>query len=473
MTITRTWTAMDACGNSASCYQIIAVTNTHGPTITCPAKANIDCTASTLPANTGTATATDGCSGVASITYTDADAPGTCAGNHVITRTWKATDNCGNSVSCDQTITVTDTHGPTITCPANANIDCTASTSPANTGTATATDGCSGVASTNYTDVVTAGNCAGNYTITRTWKATDNCGNFSTCTQTITVTATTAPHITCPDDIVISSGSACNGVELPDLNTPTVSYDCSGMTVSKTRSDSKSFDDPYPVGTTTITWTATDACGNRASCNQNVTVTTDKFIASNFNGTPIAAGGTIWFNSNAKVKLNGNCPATIRFFEQRIQSAKFNLAIPDSEINFVEGACPATTIFDGVKWVTTVGCDFTGPVFLSGYAFQVPAAGLPGGVKPVTWSGTFTTDTPGVTLKWSWGAAVYTTLAPDNNSIGVKPVDGNQCTSYLNSDHAGTPENYKPYVIGGARGGGGSNWTGGLSGTQAVAPCGQ
>jgi hypothetical protein len=68
---------------------------------------------------------------------------------------------------------------------------------------------------------------------------------------------------------------------------------------------------------------------------------------------------------------------------------------------------------------------------------------------------------------------VYTTFAPDNNSIGVKPVDGNHCTSYLNSDHAGTPENYKPYVIGGARGGGGSNWTGGLTGTQTVAPCGQ
>jgi hypothetical protein len=201
-------------------------------------------------------------------------------------------------------------------------------------------------------------------------------------------------------------------------------------------------------------------------------VTTDKFIASDFNGMPIAAGRTIWFNSNAKVKLNGNCPATIRFFEQTIKSAKFNLAIPGGEIHFVEGACPATTIFDGVKWVTTVGCDFTGPVFLSGYAFQVPAEGLPGGIKPVTWSGTFTTDTPGVTLQWSWGAAVYTTFAPDNNSIGVKPVDGKKCTSYLNSDRAGTPENYKPYVIGGARGGGGPNWTGGLSGTQAVAPCG-
>src|SRR5580765_7726217 len=91
-----------------------------------------------VPAKTSTATAADGSSGVVSITYSDVNAPGTCPGKHVITRTWNATDNCGNFSTCDQTITVTDTLGPTITCPANANIDCTDSTLPANTGTATA-----------------------------------------------------------------------------------------------------------------------------------------------------------------------------------------------------------------------------------------------------------------------------------------------------------------------------------------------
>src|SRR5207247_4649093 len=106
----------------------------------------IDCAASTDPSNTGSATATDDCSGVARITHSDVVIPGNCAGNYTITRTWTATDNCGNSSSCTQTITVMDTHAPTITCPANTAIDCTASTDPANTGSATATDDCSGVA---------------------------------------------------------------------------------------------------------------------------------------------------------------------------------------------------------------------------------------------------------------------------------------------------------------------------------------
>ena len=40
--------------------------------------------------------------------------------------------------------------------------------------------------------------------ITRTWTATDNCGNASTCIQTITVEDVTAPVITCPVDVTVN-----------------------------------------------------------------------------------------------------------------------------------------------------------------------------------------------------------------------------------------------------------------------------
>lgn len=74
-------------------------------------------------------------------------------------------------------------------------------------------------------------------------------------------------------------------------------------------------------------------------------------------------------------------------------------------------------------------------------------------------------------MQWQWAAAVYTnTFSNNNNAIGVKPVDDTKASQYKNSDHAGTPENYKQYVTGGATGGGGSNWTGGYSGTAGVAP---
>ena len=80
--------------------------------------------------------------------------------------------------------------------------------------------------------------------------------------------------------------------------------------------------------------------------------------------------------------------------------------------------------------------------------------------------------TPGLKVQWQWAASVYhnATFAADYNLLGVKPVDDNHTSLYLNSDHAGTPENFKSDVTGGARGGGGSNFTGSYSGTASSVP---
>ncbi|MDA1141476.1 MAG: HYR domain-containing protein, partial [Planctomycetota bacterium] len=59
---------------------------------------------------------------------------------------------------------------------------------------------------------------------------------------------------------------------LVDPGTPNVSDNCPGVTFKGVRDDGKALTDPYPVGTTTITWTATDAAGNQASCDQTITV---------------------------------------------------------------------------------------------------------------------------------------------------------------------------------------------------------
>ena len=56
-------------------------------------------------------------------TYTDAtNATDPCA--VVITRTWSLTDNCGNTTTHPQTITVVDLTVPTFTAPANIQISC-------------------------------------------------------------------------------------------------------------------------------------------------------------------------------------------------------------------------------------------------------------------------------------------------------------------------------------------------------------
>src|SRR6185295_474192 len=175
-TITRTWKATDNCGNFSACPQLITVHDTTAPVITCPADKTIECSDSSAPANTGSATATDNCDTTPTITFSDVStqtADGSCNDqNYTITRTWKATDNCGNFSTCPQLITVHDTTAPVITCPADQTIECSDASAPANTGSATATDNCDTTPTITFSDVstqTTDGSCNDqNYTITRT-----------------------------------------------------------------------------------------------------------------------------------------------------------------------------------------------------------------------------------------------------------------------------------------------------------------
>src|SRR5690606_30024384 len=101
--IERTWLAIDDCGNSDSCIQVIAVIDTTPPIINCPANVTIECSESSDPSNTGVATASDNCTDeVTNIQYNDQVIAGNCEGSYVIERTWIAIDECGNSSSCIQ-----------------------------------------------------------------------------------------------------------------------------------------------------------------------------------------------------------------------------------------------------------------------------------------------------------------------------------------------------------------------------------
>jgi hypothetical protein len=196
-------------------------------------------------------------------------------------------------------------------------------------------------------------------------------------------------------------------------------------------------------------------------------------ISASFNKTPIGAGRTIWFNGVLKASGVGRSGATVRFDQSTIQftanSVNYTLAVPNGVVTFSPAATTATTVFDGATntWYTTVPVKLGGNMFLHGLGFPVPV-NFPGGVGPVTWSGRFAVDKPGVSVSWNWAAAVYTSFSTDNNALGVKPVDDAKTSVYKNADHAGTPENFKTFVTGGARGGGGANYTGGLANSQNV-----
>jgi hypothetical protein len=165
----------------------------------------------------------------------------------------------------------------------------------------------------------------------------------------------------------------------------------------------------------------------------------------------------------------GSTPVTIHFTGQTIASANFTLAVPDATVIFDPNATMATTTFDAADRPTTVvpSSGLAGNTFFSAGSYPVPT-NLPGGIHNVTWSGTISSDTPGVSVNWKWAAAVYTSFSSDYDALGVKPVDDGHASQYQNNDKAGTPENFKSFVTGGAMGGGGANYTGGYSGSVTV-----
>lgn len=147
------------------------------------------------------------------------------------------------------------------------------------TGNVTATDDCTSDPA-NITIEITEeilGPCVnGNYTIKRTWKATDGTGNFSEEHQEISIQDNVSPSFLPVEDITIALGAeqcdtmlsilaiptdGCSSVDVTytvNGGTPNVGYDASGT---------------YDVGSYTIVFIGSDFCGNQATKTVNVNIT--------------------------------------------------------------------------------------------------------------------------------------------------------------------------------------------------------
>jgi len=265
-TITRQWTATDACGNTKTATQRITVVDTQKPNFTStPANLTVQCDAVPTPA---TPTATDNCDASVAVTYNgQTQTNGACPNAYALTRIWTAADNCGNTKTVTQRITVVDNGKPVFTSfPENTTIACNDNPPPA--GSPTATDAC-GSASVTYLGQSTAnGSCPGNYQIKRTWRATDACGNSTVATQTIQVTDSTLPvFISVPADMTVQ----CNQL-LPSLQNPTASDACGGYVAITFLGQSATGSGCAENYTVTRTWEAEDLCGNTTTVSQVIMV---------------------------------------------------------------------------------------------------------------------------------------------------------------------------------------------------------
>lgn len=275
------WTVKDASGRTATCQQRIVVQVETRPvlTISCPATVNAtatDCAVGATGVSIGTPTTnlTDSNIDVSAVrsdggTLTD---PYPVGNTQVV---WTATDNTnGNVASCTQLVHVTapsDTTPPTLVVPGPI-VTSTSSCSVVlddELGVATASDSCSAV-SISRTGVPANFRFPTGTTII-TYTATDAAGNSTTATQTVTVheSPAIAPVVSCPTDITVylplNSTATSMAVSYP---APTATDNCSTPTITTDHPSGSTF----PVGTTVVTVTATDADGNHSSCQFNITV---------------------------------------------------------------------------------------------------------------------------------------------------------------------------------------------------------
>ena len=263
------FTATDDCGNASTTTATFTIEDTTNPSIDMMAEdSTVECDGmgnmtelNDWLANNGGATASDVCGGVTwsndFVALSD-----DCGATGTATVIFTATDDCGNASSTTATFTIEDNLMPEFTfVPADYTAECS-DEHPLEMPTAT--DNCSMVTITEDPDT-TYGTCAGEYVVTRTFTAADDCGNEVTAVQTITIEDNTAPVF---DPYMKTVVVECSDGDGNDINylPITATDNCSNVT--------------YEVQSVCMSggclwtimrmWTATDACGNSTTETQFV-----------------------------------------------------------------------------------------------------------------------------------------------------------------------------------------------------------
>jgi uncharacterized repeat protein (TIGR01451 family) len=151
------------------------------------------------------------------------------------------------------------------------------------------------------------------------------------CSFVVTVTNVPPPTISCPANIgVQAADNECNATV--DLVTPETTGD--GVTIAGSRNDGQQLSAPYPAGTTTITWTATDSLDRKVSCQQTVTVTLNDTTSPTITAPPdvtVSTPGDTTGNCGVVVgetelgspATDDNCPSSLTVSRAGVPAGNF------------------------------------------------------------------------------------------------------------------------------------------------------
>jgi hypothetical protein len=273
--------ARDAKNNTSGCEFTVTVNHLcEGDTIkprftTCPSNIVLTAVDTCTRAQWAVPTVTDNCG---TPTLTSTHDVNSCFNLGLTTVTYTATDTRNNKATCSFLVTVAnntpcagDTTKPVLTrCPTNITLTTTALCAVARWSAPRITDNCG---TPTLTSTHTSGACfpAGTTTVVYTGK--DSRNNTATCLFTVRVTSTNPcatdtvkPVFTlCPANIVLSTADTCARAQ---WTAPIATDNCGTPSVVSTHISGACF----PIGTTTVGYSATDAKSNRTYCSFTVTV---------------------------------------------------------------------------------------------------------------------------------------------------------------------------------------------------------
>jgi|GEM_PF-1065677 len=311
--VQRIWTARDECDNEAMVMQTVVFLDEEPPSLFgIPQDMQVGC--GQLPA-WSLVTASDNCDLNVTVTSAEYFIEVNCG--LMITRTWTATDACGNSTTDQQIISLQDNQPPVFSSPVEVNVSCQLLSSLS----VSVSDDCTAAPQISYSDVELETGC--NFTIERTWIAVDGCNNSSSFQQLIHVSDNQGPvFVSVPPSFTISCGT------VPFYEEPIVFDQCgSGVTLTMVESTQGSGCSQQLIRT----WTATDACGNQTLAQQVITIAdlvppvvtnvpaSMTFPCEMYTPQPVPAGigasdncggmPTIMFNETT---IPGNCPGNFQ-----------------------------------------------------------------------------------------------------------------------------------------------------------------
>jgi subtilisin-like proprotein convertase family protein len=266
-TITRTWSAQDACANPiATCVQIITVVDQTLPVANCPADITVDTDLNQCSAVVDyVIEGTDSCGSV-TITQTSGLVSGSIFPIGDTVNSFEIQDECGNLSECSFVVTVVNNNAAQAICQditivLDAMGMASITPSDVNGGTVVL---CDTADTTIDIDTFTCDNIGPNNV---TLSVVDSSGNITSCIAIVTVEDMIAPEVICQNITVALGSSGVANITAAMIDGGSTD-NCAVETASI---DTTSFDCSN-VGLNIVTLTVTDSSGNTSSCSTEVLV---------------------------------------------------------------------------------------------------------------------------------------------------------------------------------------------------------